>query len=614
MLRGFRFELFEVDARTGELRKGGVKIRLQGQTAEMLLMLLERPGELVTRDEFRQKLWPQGTFVDFDHGLNAAVNRLRARLGETAGEPRFIETLPGRGYRFIAPVEILGLEPLQSTLASAPEERKQGRFRWPSGIAIVAAALAVALVLAWIYRGSAPTPHSVAVLPLENLSHDPDQQYLADGITEALTTELGRIGDLRVSSRTSSMHYAPPHGKLPQIAKDLNVQYVIEGAVARSGNRVRVTAQLIEAAADRHVWAESYERDLGDVLSLEGEIAKAVAREVQVRLNPEVEKLFARQRKIVPQAYEAYLKGRYFENKLTEEALNRSIQYFNEAIALQPDYAAAYAGLSDSHTALEGTYLPPQKTMPQAKASAEKAMQLDESIAEAHVSMGRIALMYDWDWAAAERHFKRALEINPSSATAHTLYSSYLVRMNRPNEALSEAQMAQRLDPLSLGETIDMAWNFLYTRRFDLLTNQTQRVLELEPTFAWAHSFLGWASARTGMPSKGLQHMLTAAHNDNSFFIKGMLGEVYTMAGDSRSAEHVLGELKQESEGQYVCPHEIGALQAALKKYDQAFDSLEQAYQVRSDCMPFLVVDPRMDAIRSDPRFQRLLKRIDSAN
>jgi TolB-like protein len=481
---------------------------------------------------------------------------------------------------------------------------------WRVASAGVVALLALLLVLLIPRIRERGDRLSLAVLPLQNLSGDPNQQYFADGVTEAITTELGRIESLRVTSRTSAMQPQLSGQDLRQIARELHARYVIEGSVGRFGTRVRVTAQLIDADSDRHIWANSYDRDLDDILALQGEIAQSVAREVRARLSPEVQHQLTRRDRVRPEAYEAYLRGRYLQSQGTHESLDRSIRYFEDAIAAQPDYAAAFAGLADSQAQLSTAYLPPRDAMPRAKVAAQAALALDDSIAEAHVSIGRVALLYDWDWTAAEKHFRRALELNPSAASAHDWYATYLARMSRFPESIAAMQRAHELDPVSLSSTFLEGWNFLYAKQYDQLIEENQRALNLDPRFAWAHTFLGWALARGGKAAEGLSHAETGARNDDSPVPEGMLGEVQAMANNSTSAERLLADLKLRAGRQYVCPHEIAALQAALHHYDQALDSLEQAYQVRSECMAFLAVDPRMDALRSEPRFKLLLQRV----
>src|SRR2546426_2958388 len=396
-----RFGIFELDADAGELRKQGTRMKLQEQPLQMLQVLLQRPGEVVTREELQQKIWPSDTFVDFDHGINNAIKRLREALGDAAETPHYIETLPRRGYRFIGKIECEAL-----------------RMR------------------------------SLAVLPLENLSHDPQQEYFAEGLTEALITTLAKVGELRVVSRTSAMLYKGVHKSMREIARELDVDAIIEGTVLRVGRRVRITAQLIDAAKESHRWAESYERDLRDVLALQTEVAQAIAREIRIKLTPLDQARFAEVVPVEPDAYEAYLRGRYHWNRRSGEGLGKAIHYFQQTIAEDPTYAAAYSGLADCLSALGWWgFVSPNEGCGRAKKLALQAVELDPSLSEARASLAWASMLYDYDFAAAEREFERSVELNPHYPTAHQWFGLYLAMMGRYEEAYTELKRAIRLDP-----------------------------------------------------------------------------------------------------------------------------------------------------------------------
>ena len=398
-----RFGAFELNLRARELCKRGIKIKLQEQPFQILAMLLENPGQVVTREELQRKLWPADTFVDFDHGLNKAINKLREALGDSADNPHFIETLAKRGYRFI--------RDLQDSL---------GQIR------------------------------SLLVLPLENLSGDPEQEYFADGLTDSLITQLARVSALRVVSRTTAMHYKRIHRPLPEIARELGVSKIVEGTVQHSGGRVRVSARLVEGTADTPLWADSYERDLRDVLSLQSELARALVKEVQVKLTPQEQEQLARTVTVDPEAYEAYLKGRYYWNKRSGEAVKKCAEYFHQAIKKDPSYAPPYAALADcAGVAGFWSFASPVEGCGRAKAAALKAIQIEDS-AEAHASLGWATLHYDWDFSSAEREFQRAIQLNPRYATAHQWYGHCLGAMGRFDEAFTVLKHAIHLDPLSL--------------------------------------------------------------------------------------------------------------------------------------------------------------------
>src|SRR5208282_273155 len=449
-----RFGIFEADLTTRELCKGGIRIKLHGQPFEVLAMLLERPGEAVPREVLRDRLWSTDTFVDFDHGVNTAINRLREALGDSAENPRFIETLPRRGYRFIAPVESQASAPPGSNVipGGVPSSGATPavipvaahlhgtRAKVLALAVVVAIALLVGLSLTSVRerllgRPSPPRVQSLAVLPLVDLSGNSDQDYFADGMTEALITDLGKISALRVISRTSVTQYKGTKKSLPQIARELNVDALVEGTVARSGSHLRITANLVQASPEKHLWAESYESEVGDILTVQGEVAQAIAREIQVKLTPEEQKLLGNVRPVNPEAHDDYLKGRYLCDKDDREGLDKAFPYFQRAIEEAPNDPLAYAGLADCYALwgwagdLFAGDLSPRDTMPKARDAALKALQLDDALAEAHTSLGRVDLIFERKWSGAEREFKRAIELNPSYSRAHMWYAHYLVAM-----------------------------------------------------------------------------------------------------------------------------------------------------------------------------------------
>jgi TolB-like protein/DNA-binding winged helix-turn-helix (wHTH) protein len=465
--RLLRFSVFEVDLRTCELRKQGLKVKLHGQPFQVLAMLLERPGELVTREEIREKLWPGDTFIDFEHSVNSSIKRLREALGDDPATPRFIETLPRHGYRFIAPVEGGATPewPLPTTGPGAIQESPLRRH-WVVAVAggLVVAVVAVLfafnvaglrerLVTAVGARHGVPLPkiESIAVLPFENLSHDPEQEFFADGMTEELITNLGKISALRVISRTSVMQYKGTKKPLPQIAHELNVDGIVEGTVQRSENRVRITANLLHAPSDRHLWAESYERDMPDVLTLQSEVGQDIAREVQVRLTPEENARLVHARPVNPVAYELYLQGQYHYYKWRPAEFQKAIAYFQKAIEADPKWAPAYAGLADSYGWLwmEGS-LSPQEVLPRFNAALSTALEIDATLPEVRYTLAVSAFYYRWDWGEAEREFKRALALNPNLVEARYEYAWFLTSMGRFAEGLTEAKRAVERDPLSV--------------------------------------------------------------------------------------------------------------------------------------------------------------------
>src|SRR5215471_1390967 len=506
-----RFGAFEADLRSGELRKHGRRIKLQDQPFQVLALLLERPGEVVTREELRQKLWPADTFVDFDVGLNTAIKRLRDALSDTAESPRYVETLPRRGYRLIAQVDGWAAATAPSSPAQIPTDRPtrgaitalvdavleahRARTRWRVG-AVVAGATALALVVVLFgarglrqrVQGKTIPPkiQSLAVLPLENLSGDPGQEYFVDGLTDALITDLAQIGSLKVISRTSTMRYKGTRKPLPEVAKELGVEGIVEGTVIRSGDRVRVDAQLIEASTDRHFWARTYERSLGDVIALQNEVARAITNEIQMKLTPQEQARLLRTERVDPQDYELYLKGRYFWNKRTEAAVQKGIDCFQQAIQRDPNYALAYAGMAEAYAVHFD--LSPEERYARSKAAALTALQMDETLAEAHNALADSLFMYDWDWAGAEKEFQRAIALNPNYAQAHQWYGQLLRVMGRQGWA-AEVKRAHELDPLNLGVG-GGAW-YIESGQYDLAIEYMRTRLDLDPNHAGTYLSLG---------------------------------------------------------------------------------------------------------------------------
>jgi TolB-like protein/DNA-binding winged helix-turn-helix (wHTH) protein/Flp pilus assembly protein TadD len=511
---GLRFGVFEVDLQTGELTKRGMRLRLQEQPFRLLAILLEKPGELVTREELRARIWPQ-TFVDFDHGLNKAISKIRDALGDSAENPRFVETVAGRGYRFLADVtevhdarpEIAGTdlavhgepEPLPSlelgTLAVRLPRANTWRL-YGFGLALF---LALTIALSWIFGPwgrSSRTVRSLAVLPLENISGDASQEYFADGMTDELITDLGKISALRVISRTSTMAYKRTRKPLAEIARELNVEAVVEGSVVRSGDDVRISAQLIEAPADTQLWAESFKGDIRDALALQNSVARTIVGQIRATLVGQEQAALDKSKAVNPEAYEAYLKGRYFWNKRTGDGLRKAIAYFSHAIEADPNYAEAYSGLADAY-ALSGDWeygvVSPQQAFAQARAAATKALTLDDSLGEAHTYLAFALDLYGWDWQAAEKEYEQAIKLSPGYSTLHLWYAWHLMVVGRTSDGVLELRKAESLDPLSLIVGADLADALCIARLYDESVEQSRKTLELDPNFAVGHYELGQA-------------------------------------------------------------------------------------------------------------------------
>jgi len=628
--RAVRFGVFEVDFAAGELRKHGIRIKLRGeQPFQVLSILLEHPGEVITREELCKKLWPADTFVDFEHSLATAIGKIREALGDSADNPRYIETLPRRGYRFIANVTVLSADPLnkvQPATRDIPRAEDHGQVElaskaevpkpqpWARAWKISAFALVPALVIlmAWIvHSASRPSSNirSLAVLPLESLSGDASQDYFADGMTDELITDLGKISALRVISRTSVMPYKRVRKSLPQIARELSVDAVVEGTVLRSGEQVRITAQLIQASADKHLWAESYEGDLRDTLALQKKVARAIAEQIRINLTPQEQAVLKNVKVVNPEAYEAYLKGRYFWNKRTADGLKKAIDYFNQAIEKDPNYAQAYTGLADSYALLgdwEYGILAPKEAFPRAKAAATKALALDNTLGEAHTSLAFSLDLFDWDWASAEREFRRAIELNPGYATAHHWYAWHLSEMGRNREAIAEMRKAQNLDPLSLIISADVAEILLVAHSYDQAIEQSRKTIDMDPNFAVAHYELGQALVQKHMYKEAIAELQKAIElSGGSTTCTSNLAFAYAASGRRKEAVKILSDLKNRSKQN---ASEIALMYVGLDEKDQAMTWLEKAYEQRFN--PSILLRPAFDPLRSDPRFQNLVRRI----
>lgn len=565
-LRGaVRFGVFEVDLRAGELRKQGIKIKLQEQPFQVLRMLLERRGDVVTRDELQKRIWPADTFVDFEQGLYNAIKRLRETLADTAETPRYIETLPRKGYRFIGTV-----------------------------------------------TASVPRIESLAVLPLENLSRDPEQEYLAEGLTEALITTLAKIGGLRVVSRTSVMRYKGARKSLREIARELEVDGVIEGTVQRSGKRLRISAQLLHAPTDTHLWAETYDRDLRDALALQAEVARAIANEIRVKLTPVDQARFAEARHVDPEAYEAYLKGLYHWNKQSREDLKKGIHWFQQAIAKDPTYAAAHLGLADCLSVLAwGSFVAPEEGCGRAKGLLLEALEMDRGSGEAHASLGFVTMVYDYEFASAERQFELSIELSPRYATAHHWFGLYLALMGRFEEGYTELQRAVRLDPHSPQIRVTLGLIYWSWGKYDLAVKNFEKALEIDPDFLWAHCSMAFTYADQSKYDRAIAAGRRAVDlSQGAPSTVAFLGYEYALAGHLAEARKILEQLQEISKQQYVTSYGVALIYAALGETNETLRWLETAYNERAAWMVFLKIDPPFDYLRSDPRFQDLMRRM----
>ena len=625
-----RFGVFDIDLAAGELRKHGLKIRIQEQPFQVLALLVQNAGKVVTREELQKKLWPADTFVDFDHGLNKAINKIRDALSDSAETPRYVETLSRRGYRFLAEVKDADVPVRSPEPAAKPEEEVSARPNAPGKLAapesplrsrawrisaLALLALLIASLAIWRLHSRTHTPsaiRSLAVLPLESLSNDATQDYFADGMTDELISDLGQISALRVISRTSAMTYKHAHKPLPQIARELSVDAVVEGTVLRSGERVRITAQLIDAATDKHLWSQSYEGELRDTLTLQNKVASAIAEQIRIKLNPQEQAALKNTKFVNPQAYESYLKGRYFWNKRTADGLKVALAYFNQAIDEDPNYAQAYSGLADTHALLgdwQYAVMTPKEALPKAKAAAIKALELDSTLGEAHNSLAFVLDGFDWDFDAGGKEFRKAIELNANYATAHHWFAWHLSLLGRYDDAIAEMKKAENLDPLSLIINADLAELLVLAHSYDESIQQSNKTIEMDPNFAMAHNQLGQGYLEKQMYGEAVAELQKAVQlSGGSPTCIANLARAYAASGKRSEAIKLLDSLKKRSNSSYSYGSEIATIYASLGDSDQAMNWLEKAYQERFN--PGVLLRPGFDPLRSDPRFKDLVRRV----
>jgi len=611
-LGAIRFGVFEVDLRAGELRKQGVKIKLQDQPFQLLQILLERPGEVGTREELRQRIWPSDTFVDFDGGVNNAVKRLREALGDKAETPRFIETLPRRGYRFIGTVN--GSTPSTSANGLQPRTEPWLSRRTPRvGVLIGLGSVVLLLVMAgfapnrwWQYlrgRGDLPQIRSIAVLPLQNLSGDPKQEYFADAMTEELITELSHLSALKVISRTSVMLYKKTDKPLPQIARELGVDGIVEGSVLRSGDRVRITAQLIYAPKDTNLWAQSYDRDFRDVLILQSAVAGAIADEIRVNMTPGEKVRMADSHPVKPEALEAYLKGEYHRDmgRFGRNARYEAIRYFEQATQLDPNFARAYVALAWARTPNVG---PTPEEAPIVRDALEKALALDQDLADAHFALALFKLNHDWDFPGAEREFQRAIELNPNDASFHERHGLYLDAMGRYQEGEREEQLAQELDPGS-----DHLMDGYNARgKYGQVLKLARDQVEAHPDDGLAQCYLASAYMHTGMYKEAIEGLQRVVEMSGYPEMARPLARAYAASG-YRGALRLWAKDLEHAQGNPASPTMVAEVYTLLGEKENAFKWLERGYAERDGFLLGLK-DPVWQPLRSDPRYRDLIQRI----
>lgn len=554
-----RFGKFEVDLQTGELRCDGARVSLQQQPFQVLSALLARPGQLVSREELRDLVWKDGTFVDFERGLNKAMNRLREALGDPAGAPKFIETLPRRGYRFVAPI--------------------------------------------------VRTTQSIAVVPFQNLSGDPDQEHWADGLANELMSGLSGLTGVRVVSRSSTLYFKAHPAPAPEIALRLGADWIVEGSVSIRARKIRIAVQLVHARQDGVLWATTYQEDLDDVFTVQNEIARAIALEVRARISLSEPRHPEGRGAPKSAAYEACLKGRHFLETRTAEGLNAALRYFRRAVAHQADYAVAYASMADSYV-LQGILglVSPRQVFPKAKSAVGKAIELDGGLVDAQKTLGNIRMLYDWDWSGAEKEFERAIQIDPDHSAAHQAYGILLTIVGRNREAIAELEAARNLDPLSLSANSLLGFVQMRARNYDRAIQACRSAIELHSDNPFGHWILARVYDACGELDKAVAEARKAMTlSRGSLQFASQLGYACARAGDDVSARPIVNDLVSASKKKYVSPYWIATVYVGLGDKVQAFEWLGKALVERSARMTELL-DPPFDGLRTDRRFDRLTR------
>ena len=625
----YEFGPFRLDPRQRLLLRDGKPIPLQPKAFETLLVLVRNSEKLVSKDELLSAVW-SNTFVE-ESNLTQNIFVLRQALGAKDDGRRYIVTVPGRGYRFAEKVvtipeqeelstinaPVTGITPDDANLPGPPA--RESRFRWLArlvGLALVALAFAGFLTWRRFHPKNLPASGKVmlAVLPFQNLTGDPEQEYFADGLTEEMIMQLGRLRpeQLGVIARTSVMGYKHSDKRLDQIGRELSVQYVLEGSFRRAGDHLRITAQLIQVKDQSHLWARDYDRRPEDVVTVQDDVAMDVAREIKLRLTPQQQTDLARARPLDPDAYEAYLKGRYFWNKRTEEGFKKAVDYFNQAIAKDPNYAEAYAGLADTYVLLGGYgFMPQDEAMPKAKAAAQKALGINDQLAEAYTSLGVIAEMYEWNWPEAEKNFKRAIDLDPNYSVAHEFYGDgYLSLIGKNEEGIEEIRKAHELDPLSPIIATDLAKRLSLEKKYAEAVTEFKNILDVDPDFVQAQYYLAETYEQMGLYPEAISELKKIKSWEDLPLTLEELGYIYARQGKRQEALQMIAELQRRSTHHYTDSASAARIYIALGDKDSAFVWLQKAYDEHSPHMILIDADSAYDPLRSDPRFQDLVRRI----
>ena len=652
----------ELDPSSDELSRGGRVFKLERIPAAVLLLLVEKRGQVVRRDEIVERIWGKDVFLDTDNGINSAIRKIRQALKDDSDSPRFIQTITGKGYRFIAPVpslEAVNEQEPTSAVSSAgsdpgviedrdaslqirqlripdqnhlrnrdvpgaaqePAVRTTGRPLAALAVAGLALVCLVALLVVWARREASTSSASpisstkkivLAVLPFDNLSHNPDQEFFSDGLTEEMIAQVGKLNRDRliVIARSSVAKYKGSKLDARQVGKELNVDYLVQGSVRRSADRVRVTVQLIQPQNQTDIWTESYDRELRDVLAVQDSIVQNIASQIHIALTEEEKTRFANPRNTPPEAYQAYLKGRYYWNKRTGDGMEKAAQYFQQAIDGDPTYAEAYSGLADCNSGLSWHgFKSPADGLPKAYAAARKAIEINPRSAEAHASLG-LVFSHRWEWPGAEAEFKQAIELDPQYANAHHWYGDYLSMMGRHQDALAEARRALQLDPLNLMISSWVGLRYYLAHNYSAAIAQNRSSVDLNSNFAAAHLLLGKDYIQAGRPTDAVSELQTATRESDSPLYKAQLAVSFAAAGQTQEAQRIAQELELLSRTRYVSPYGLAQIYAALDDKQRTFEWLQAAYDDHAVWMGYLAVDPTFERYHSDQRFQGLLRRV----
>ncbi|HYA64432.1 MAG TPA: winged helix-turn-helix domain-containing protein [Candidatus Sulfotelmatobacter sp.] len=609
-----RFSVFELDLEAGELRRNGLKIRLQEQPFQILVSLLEQPGKVVIRDELRKKLWPADTFVDFDHGLNAAIRRLREALDDSAETPRFVETVARRGYRFIAPVDAPDAPGVEKSERVTPSAGRIGSRKW----AAIAACVVVLVLAAGIYYlrpGRTAHIDSVAVLPFRNVGGNADSEYLSDGITESLIGSLARVPGLKVKSRDSSFHYKGKDVDAQKAGSDLGVSALVSGRVVPQGDRIEVSAELTDVSDNTEIWGQHYSGKSTEIISLQQQMAGDIADKLRSRLSTVEKQRVTKRGTTDPAAYELYLKGRYVLNQRPAGRIGDAISYFEQAIVKDPGYAEAYSSLADAYYVMSGSASSGSEDIPKANAAARKALQLDPTLAHPHAVLGFGEMLTEWDFAAGEAEFKKAFEIDPNDSTAHWWHADAIgIIGGREQEALAEAELAHQLDPLSPHVTAIIGYVHNYARRFDDAIAVCQKVVSENPTsFGESHDCLAWAYWGKRMYPQVIEEWKLEGQVVNDRYMSeyaSAMEQGFRSGGWKGALAKGIATKRSQYEAGHKAPFEIAECYADLGDKEQAFRWLNTAYQERDVELLNLRTDYLLDPLRSDPRFSELVHKI----